>query len=108
MSQQNTISEPTGSDINHDGNMNNEQFANQEISNGNLVEGDQTEEDEIQDIDTDTMGVNPLAASHDNDGDKIESNFNVAEANEDELDSQEQDTTQSNEDLNEFNDVNAQ
>ncbi|XP_059507019.1 SPARC-like protein 1 [Stegostoma tigrinum] len=109
MSRHNTISEPTRLGINHDGYINNEQFANQQMSNGNLDEGDQAEQDEIQDIVTNTMGVNPLASSQDNDGDELESNFDVVEANEDELDSQEQDTTQSNEeDLNEFNDINAQ
>ncbi|XP_072439847.1 uncharacterized protein [Chiloscyllium punctatum] len=105
LNQQNTISEPTRLDVNHDGNMNNEQYANQQMSNGNLGEDDQTEQDETQNLGTNTMNMNPLPFSNDNDDDDdIESNLNIAEANDNELDSQEQDTTQSSEEnLNEFN-----
>ncbi|XP_048458892.1 uncharacterized protein LOC125484387 [Rhincodon typus] len=95
MSQQNTIFEPTGSDINHDGNVNNEQFANQQMSNGNLDEDDQTEEDEAWNVGFSVVDMDSVGLSNDYDIDGI-----------DEADSNEEDNDEeSNEDESEQNEI---
>ncbi|XP_048400137.2 uncharacterized protein LOC125458697 isoform X2 [Stegostoma tigrinum] len=95
MSRHNTISEPTRLGINHDGNINNEQFANQQMSNGNLDEGDQAEQDEAWNVGFSIVDMDSVGPSNNYDVDGI-----------DEADSNEEDNDEeSNEDDSEQNDV---
>ncbi|XP_043529928.1 uncharacterized protein LOC122539298 [Chiloscyllium plagiosum] len=83
LNQQNTISEHR-LDVNRDGNMNNEQFANQQMSNGNLDEDDQTEEDEAWNVGFSLVDVDSIGLSNDYDVDGIEEADSNKEDNDEE------------------------
>ncbi|XP_078422047.1 uncharacterized protein LOC144695015 [Cetorhinus maximus] len=108
--QQNTMYEPAGLDVIYDQTLNNEELANLQMSDENLDEDVQTLEDETQNIGTNTVAMNSMAFSNDEDDndDGIESNLNVAVFNNNGPGTQEQDNTQSSEDdLNQINVANS-
>ncbi|XP_078060465.1 uncharacterized protein LOC144486179 isoform X2 [Mustelus asterias] len=108
LSQQDTIYEPVELDEEYDQTLNNEEFSNQQMPTENLDEDDLTLEVETQNIGTNTVSMNSMDFSQeeDNNNGGTESNLNVAVSNNNTPDTQEQDSMQSIEDdLNQINAV---